>query len=73
VLYTYDPYYKGFEDRVGENPYRIVALENDKLIPTDIAISDEDAKVLLQNDISKQNLIECRVIIILDTVLQNGF
>ncbi len=73
VQYTYDPYYKGFKDRVGENPYRIVALENDKLIPTDIAISDEDAKVLLQNDISKQNLIECRVIIILDTVLQNRF
>ncbi len=73
VQYTDDPYYKGFEERVGENPYRIVALENDKLISTDIAISNEDAKTLLQDKISRKSLIEGRVIIIVNTVLVEMF
>jgi len=73
VQYTDDPYYRGFEERVGENPYRIVALENDKLISTDIAISNEDAKTLLQDKISRESLVEGRVIIIIDTVLVEMF
>jgi hypothetical protein len=68
VQYTKDPYYRGFEERVGENPFRIVAIQNDKLIETDMGISNEDARILLQNEISKQSLEEGRVIIIIDSL-----
>ncbi len=66
VQYTYDPYYKGFNERVGDNPYRIVAMENDTLISTDIGISNKDARTLLQDEVSRKNLREGRVIIILE-------
>jgi hypothetical protein len=66
VQFTYNPDYSVFSERVGENPYRIVALENEKLIETDIAISNEDAKILLQNDATRKNLMEGRVLVVLD-------
>ena len=66
VQYTDDPYYRGLENRVGPTPYRIVALENDKLIETDIAISNTDAIIFLQSDASKQSLSQGRLIVILD-------
>lgn len=69
VQYTNDPYYSGFEERVGVNPYKVVAVENIKLIPTDIAIAKEDADILLQNEGTKVSLEEGRVIIITDTDL----
>lgn len=66
VQYTSDPYYRGFQDRVGNNPFRVVAIRNDKLIETDIAISIEDAAILLQHEESRLSLEEGRVIVILD-------
>ncbi|MGQ9616516.1 MAG: hypothetical protein ACUVWJ_08980 [Spirochaetota bacterium] len=66
VQYTNDPYYRGFLDRVGNNPFRVVAVRNDQLIETDIAISSEDAAILLQHEESKHSLEQGRVIIILD-------
>ncbi len=68
VQYTDDPCYTGFEERVGENPARFAALRNDNLIKTDISLSNDDVKVLLQNDVTKYNLTEGRVIIIIDKV-----
>jgi len=68
VQYTDDPYYEGFEERVGKNPFRIVAAPNDKLIETDIGIYNEDAKVLLQHEETKRSLMEGRVILIIDTL-----
>jgi hypothetical protein len=70
VQYTDDPYYRGFEGRVGENPFRIVAMANDNLIQTDIALSTDDAKVILQNEMTKQYISEGRVIIIIEAVSQ---
>ncbi len=67
VQYTDDPWYVGFQERVGNNPYRIVAIRNEKLIETDIAVAREDAAVLVQHDETKRNLEEGRVIIILDS------
>ncbi len=68
VQYTDDPFYTGFEERVGENPARFVALRNDNLIKTDISLSNDDVKILLQSDVTKYNLTEGRVIIIIDKV-----
>lgn len=72
VQYTDDPYYRGFEERVGENPFRILAMTDDNLIQTDIALSTDDAKIILQNAMTKQYLSEGRVIIIIDTVLSTS-
>ncbi len=66
--YTDDPYYKGYEARVGENPLRIVAIQNPKLIETDLSISREDAMILLQNRRTKDRLGEGRVVIIIDSL-----
>jgi len=69
VQYTTDPYYSiKYSERVGENPYRIAAIKNDKLIATDIAISNEDARVLLQNSETLNCLEEGKVIIIIDKI-----
>jgi hypothetical protein len=68
VQYTYDPYYDGYEERIGDRPARFVALKNDSLIETDISLSNDDAQVLLQNDVTRDNLKEGRVIIIIDKV-----
>ena len=67
VQYTDDPYYKDYIDRVGKNPFRTVALHENKLVETDIEISNEDARVLLQSVITRKNLEKCRVIIVLDS------
>jgi len=67
VQYTDSPYYDKYLDRVGEKPFRIVAMKEDKLIETDIEISNEDAKILLQSELTKQRLKEGRVIIIIDS------
>lgn len=68
VQYTNDPSYRGYESRVGENPLKIVAIENDKLIATDLAISNEDAMILLLYEETKKNLEDGRVIIIIDSL-----
>jgi len=70
VKYTDDPYYSGFEQRVGSNPFRIVAIENPKLINTDIAISTVDSRILLQNENTRKKLQEGRVIIVIEEVVQ---
>jgi hypothetical protein len=64
--YTSDPYYKGYEERVGQNPFRIVAIPNPKLIETDLSISSEDAMILLQDEGTKNSLMEGRVVIIME-------
>jgi len=66
--YTDDPYYKGYEARAGENPLRIVAVQNSKLIETDLCISHEDAMILLQHPQTKDRLKEGRVVIIIDSL-----
>jgi hypothetical protein len=66
--YTDDPYYKGYAERVGENPLRLVAISNPKLIETDLCISNEDAMVLLQDEETKARLQEGRVIILIDSL-----
>ena len=67
VQYTNTPYYDKYVERVGKNPFRIIALRENKLIETDIEISDENAKILLQSELTKQRLKEGRVIIIIDS------
>jgi len=66
VQFTDNPDYSRFEERVGENPYRVVALKNTKLIETDITISNQDAKVLLQSEVTRKNLMEAKVLIVID-------
>ena len=66
--YTDDPYYAGFEKRAGENPLRIVAIPNPKLIETDLCISSEDAMILLQHEQTRNRLKEGRVVIIIDSL-----
>ncbi|UCB47369.1 MAG: hypothetical protein JSV25_08165 [Spirochaetota bacterium] len=66
--YTDDPHYRGFEERVGNNPLQIVAIHNEKLIETDLSISNENAKVLLQHEETRKSLQEGRVIVILDDI-----
>jgi hypothetical protein len=66
VQYTSDPFYRGLEDRVGENPLRLVALADQKTIETDITISNAESRTLIQNDASRANLAQGRVIIIID-------
>jgi len=66
VGYTDDPYYHDLRDRVGDNPMRVVALKNEKLMETDITISNRDASILLQYEGTKENLKQGRVIIIID-------
>jgi len=73
VQFTEDPDYARFEERVGKNPYRVVALENEKLIETDITISNEDTKTLLQSDITRKNLMEGKVLIVIDGVSETTF
>ena len=68
VQYTDDLNVRLYEKRVGDNPYRIVAIHDDKLIETDIAISVEDAQVLLQKEGSRENLMQGRVVIIMDSL-----
>jgi hypothetical protein len=72
VRYTDDPHYKGLEDRVGQNPFRIVAMENDKLIPTDIGIDNDDAAVFFQREESRESLRRGNLIIILEEKLLGG-
>jgi hypothetical protein len=73
VQFTDDPDYSRFKERVGQNPYRVVALENTKLIETDITISNEDAKILLQSDITRKNLMEGKVLIVIDGLSEITF
>jgi hypothetical protein len=66
VQYTIDPYYARHADRVGDKPLRIMAVRDDKLIATDIAIFSDDARTLLQNSETRRNLEEGRVVVIVD-------
>lgn len=66
VGYSEDPYYHRFVDRVGNNPLRVVALKNEKLMDTDITISNRDASILLQYERSRESLKQGRVVIIID-------
>ncbi len=68
VQYVTDPYYRGFEDRVGGNALHIVAVKNDKLLQSDLSISDADARILLADDATRENLLKGRVIIIIDSL-----
>jgi len=66
--YTDDPYIGGEGARVGTNPLRLIAIENLKLIETDICISNEDAMILLQREGTRSRLEEGKVVIILDSL-----
>jgi hypothetical protein len=66
VQYTVDPLYKDHIRRVGDNPFRIVARGDEKLMPTDISIFTEDARILLAREATRSHLEEGRVIIILE-------
>lgn len=66
VQFTDDPFYREYRERVGDYPLQIAAFPDDRLIATDVAISIDDAMVLLQHDASRTSLMEGRVIIILD-------
>ncbi len=68
VQYIDDPNDRLCEERVGDNPYRIVAIRDDKLIETDIAVSVDDARVLLQKEDSREKLMQGRVAIIIDSL-----
>jgi hypothetical protein len=67
VQYSDDPKIENTK-RVGINPFRIVAIPNRKLIQTDIAISTEDARILLQHEETRINLERSRVLIIIDSL-----
>jgi hypothetical protein len=66
VQYTSDPYYRGLDERVGNNPLKVVALADNKAVETDITISNAEAKTLLQNLFSRESLTRGRVIIVID-------
>jgi hypothetical protein len=66
VRYTKDPDYRGIEPRVGANPLRLVALKDEKLIETDIALATSDAMTLMQDVETRANLEQGKVIIIID-------
>jgi hypothetical protein len=66
VQYTFDPHYRGFVERVGKNPFRLVALADEKTIETDITISNAESRTLLQNGASRESLAQGNVIIIID-------
>ncbi len=68
VQYTDDPNDQSTGMRIGDNPYRVVAVHDDRLIETDIAISGDDAQVLLQNKNSRENLMQGKVLIIVDSL-----
>jgi hypothetical protein len=67
VLYVTDANDILIDARVGENPFRTVAIPDDKLLDTDIAIFSEDARVLLQHRATATNLQMGRVVIIVDS------
>jgi hypothetical protein len=66
VQYTNDPQFGDYTSRVGDNPLKIVARRDDKLMATDISIFTEDARILLEREVTLRSLQEGRVIIILD-------
>jgi hypothetical protein len=66
--YTDDPFLRGYETRIGANPLRLMAIENPKLIETDLCISKEDAMILLQEEATRNRLEEGMVVIILDSL-----
>jgi hypothetical protein len=68
VQYTTDPLYTDHVDRVGDNPFRITAIDDAKLIDCDIAIFTEDAQILLQDSVTRDRLQEGRVIVIVDSL-----
>jgi len=68
LSYTDDPYLGEHEVRVGTNPLRLIAIENPKLIETDLCISNEDAMILLQKEGTRSRLEEGMVVIILDSL-----
>ncbi len=67
VQYSDDSQFENTE-RVGINPFKIVAIPNEKLIQTDIAISTEDARILLQHEETRRNLEKGSLLIIIDSL-----
>ena len=68
VLYLTNPNDKRIRERVGDNPFRTIAIPDDKLLETDLAIFSEDARVLLQHQSTINNLQMGRVVVIVDSV-----
>ena len=68
VLYVTESNDSRIEERVGENPFRTIAISDDKLLVTDIAIFSEDARVLLHRQATLSNLQKGRVVIIIDAI-----
>jgi hypothetical protein len=67
VLYVTDANDSQIDDRVGNNPFTTVAIPDEKLLDTDIAIFNEDARVLLHHPATATNLQMGRVVIIVDS------
>jgi hypothetical protein len=68
VQYVTDPNDRRIGERVGENPFRIVAIPDNRLLDTDMTIFTEDAWVLLRHQTTKSNLQMGRVVIITDSI-----
>ena len=68
VQYVTDPNDRRIGERVGENPFRIVAIPDNRLLDTDMSIFTEDAWILLRHQTTKSNLQMGRVVIIIDSI-----
>jgi hypothetical protein len=71
VQYVTDPNDMRIHQRfssTGEEPFRIVAIPDDKLLETDVMIFSEDAQILLNHLETRSNLRQGRVVIILDSL-----
>ena len=68
VLYVTDPNDNRIEGRVGENPFRTIAIPDNKLLETDISMFSEDARILLHHQATINNLQMGRVVVIIDSI-----
>ena len=66
VAYTSDPNEDAWRNRIGGNPYRIMAREVYGVHPTDIIIGAEDADRLLSTRHNRELLQNGRILVILD-------
>ena len=65
VGYTTDPYASEFNDRIGADPLRIMAIGLFGAHPTDLIIREEHALQLLSTEANRQLLAEGRIVVIL--------
>lgn len=66
VGYTSDPLFTGFGDRVGRRPLRILATALFGTLPTDVVLSEADARRIMASEHNRALIREGRVVIVLD-------